>query len=80
MIFFLFVPVESAAPEMAALTATGLDEAIKEAEALPFAGRTGYLFEGDRFVQEIRTADTLREVPAFADPYRSPPAAALRPG
>lgn len=74
MIYFLFVPTESGRPEMAALDAVRLEDAISEAEALPFAGRTGYLFDGDRFVQEVTTADSLQDAPPLATvPRRRPP-------
>ncbi len=55
MIFFLYVPTESGRPEMAVLTATDEAAAIGEAESLQYGGRAGYLFDGDRFVQEVTT-------------------------
>lgn len=75
MIFFLFIPTESGQPEMSALEATTLQGAIEEAESLPFAGRTGYLFDGDIFVQAVSTADTLAPAPSpIAVTHRPPPA------
>lgn len=63
MIYFLYVPVESGKPEMAALEAGHLEDAVREAEALPYAGRVGYLFDGDIFMQEVRTADLMQQTP-----------------
>ena len=77
MIFFLFVPTESGQPEMAALDAVRLEDAVAEAEALPYAGRIGYLFDGDQFVREITTANALKDAaPLAVVPRRRPP---LRP-
>lgn len=78
MIYFLYVPVESGKPEMAALEARHLEDAVREAEALPYAGRVGYLFDGDIFMQEVRTANLMQQAPhpAAQIPYSLAP---LRP-
>lgn len=83
---FLFVPTESGQTEMAALTATRTVDAVEEAGRCEFGGRTGYLFDGDTFVQEIRTAagvtmggplgDAIRD----RDQVEPSPFAVLRPG
>lgn len=86
MIYFLYVPVESGKPEMAALQSTSVDDAVREAEALPYAGRVGYLFDGDLFVQEVRTADLMKDAPLPGSQVRrrrvsAPPVSlAPRPG
>ncbi len=82
MIFFLFVPTESGQSEMVALEATRLEDAITEARETPFAGRTGFLFDGDRFVREIMTADTIGVTPALSTlraPKRPTPPVELAP-
>lgn len=68
MQYFLFVPTESNQPEMVALTATDADAAVGEAELQEFGGRIGYLFDGDRFVQEISTAAGLITAPPLSTP------------
>lgn len=59
MIFFLFVPTEGGSSEMAALEATSVESAVIEAQELEFAGRTGFLFDGDLFIREVQTANDL---------------------
>jgi hypothetical protein len=83
---FLFVPTESGKTEMAALTATRTVDAVEEAGQCEFGGRTGYLFDGDVFVQEVRTAagvtldDPLGDAIRDRDQIDPDPFAALRPG
>lgn len=83
---FLFVPTESGQTEMAALNATRTADAVEEAGRCAFGGRTGYLFDGDTFVQEVRTAagitldDPLGDAIRCRDQIEPGPFAALRPG
>lgn len=73
MIFFLFVPTESGAPEVSVLDAENLTDAVVEAESLPYAGRTGYLFDGDLFLREVRTGDGLKDRPGPVPARSRPP-------
>lgn len=70
MIYFLYVPMEGGAPGMSALDTVGDDDSARaEAGHLQYGGRTGYLFDGDRFVGEIATASgVLQDAPMTPSP------------
>jgi hypothetical protein len=61
MIYFLFVPTEGGRAEMSALTEVVGDDAAARSAAgrLAYGGRAGYLFDGDRFIGEVVTANSL---------------------
>lgn len=57
MIYFCFIePDPRNAVEMKTLRAGEDDAAVQEAAALPFDGRQGHVFDGDRYVGSVATA------------------------
>jgi len=57
MIFFCFIERDARHDvEMKVLDATTVEAATDEARRLPFGGRTAYVFDGDRYMAAVETA------------------------
>ena len=82
MIYFCFIEGDDRHDvEMKVLEAVEDDQAMQEAGALRFGGRTGYVFDGDRSVGSVETSrEPVSEQPFFGRIDRDPSGAALFAG
>lgn len=82
MIYFCFIESDDRHDvEMKLLGAVDDDQAMREAGALRFGGRTGYVFDGDRPVGSVETSrEPMSEDPVFGRMDREPFGAPLLPG
>ncbi len=82
MIYFCFIESDDQHDvEMKLLGAVDDDQAMQEAGALRFGGRTGYVFDGDRSVGSVETSrEPASEDAFFGRMDREPFGAPLLPG